>query len=68
MASAEWEKKNEEYLGEIAADEGLGDLEYIDVLEDLISRAESARDAKQEELDGTDDEDNVDPEPPFEDK
>lgn len=29
----------------------LGDSEYIDVLDDLISRLRSARDAKEEELD-----------------
>lgn len=55
MKLTEWERRNEDYVAEIAADDNLTDSEYVEVLEDLIERAQSARDAKTEELSGDDD-------------
>lgn len=48
---SEWEKRNEEYVGEISGDADLTDEEFIEVLEDLCDRAQSAIDAKRTELD-----------------
>jgi hypothetical protein len=46
-----WLKRNEDYLGELAGDEDVSDAEYVEILEDLVDRAESALDAKRQEMD-----------------
>jgi hypothetical protein len=51
MSSKEWEKRNQEHIAEIAGDDSLGDADYIEVLEDLVDLAESAINAKREEMD-----------------
>lgn len=49
MDLKEWEKRNEDYVAEIAGDDDLSDRGYIEVLSDLVERAESAISAKLEE-------------------
>lgn len=50
----DWIRRNETYLGEIARAAELSDTAYLEVLEDLVDRAESAIDAKKMELDADD--------------
>jgi hypothetical protein len=58
----DWIKRNEAYLGDIARDEYLSDAAYVDVLEDLVDRAESAIDAKKSEMSDDDEVDEGDSE------
>jgi len=57
MTVKDWEKKVEDFVGEIAGDDSLSDREYLEVLEELTWRAESAIDAKRCEMDGEEESD-----------
>lgn len=48
--ATDWERRNEAYLAEIASADDLDDHAYLDVLDDLISRAEGMAEAKREEI------------------
>jgi hypothetical protein len=50
----DWIRRNEAYVGEIGGDDQLTDTAYVEVLEDLIDRAQSAVDAKHTEMDSGD--------------
>jgi hypothetical protein len=45
----EWEKRNEEYIAELDGSE-LSEGDYLEALSDLIDRAQSALNAKREEM------------------
>jgi len=47
----DWIKRNEAYVAEIAGDDSLSDDAYVEVLEDLVDRAQTMIDAKKEEMD-----------------
>ena len=50
MNIEEWVKKVNEFVAEIANDSDLSDSEYIEVLEEIESLAQSNISAKQEEM------------------
>ena len=58
MSHQSWESRNEDHLREMAGDESLSDADYLDALDDLVDRAESAAAAKREEMDQDADEEN----------
>lgn len=50
MSKREWDDAVSDLLGDIAGDESLSDEDYCEILEDLVSTAQSALDAKREEM------------------
>lgn len=50
----EWEKKVEEFFGEISNDDDLNDHDFLEVLENIESLADSSIRAKREEMDDDD--------------
>ena len=52
---ADWERRNENHVSEIAADDSLSNTEYLEILQDLDYRVSAAIAAKQAEMDLEDD-------------
>lgn len=49
-AKDDWTKRADKFLGEIDGDVSLPDADYVDVMEEIASLAESRANAKKEEM------------------